>query len=304
MSESLERVSVIIPTYRRRSYLQRVMEGLARQTVQPFEVFVIDSSPEQEQLTAEEEAAIGPWLHYIRWPERGNISRQRNSALSRCRGDVVLFLDDDVEFGPDLIEQHLLALRHTGAAGVSGVILLENQGLTAAPRTRFAHRIADPGAPNYQAYDGIVDTFVICSANFSVRRHVVIAAGGFDEQIHGTFDDVEFGVRAARQGYRFVHHNGPKVLHLRAPASGSRSAEFGKESGFEWAATNQFYYQFRHWPQRGRRGLLASALWSHCRPSRHWLEPEVIVHRVRALLTAYQTAARRAAEPPRLLHTR
>lgn len=303
MSDGLERVSVIIPTFRRRSYLRRVLEGLACQTRQPFEVFVVDSSPADEQLTEEEVKAVGPWLRYVPWPEQGNISRQRNSALRRCSGDVILFLDDDVEFGPDLIEQHLRALAETGAAGISGVILLRNYGLASAPRTRFAHRIADPGAPNYQAYDGIVESFVICSANFSVYRQVAIAAGGFDEQIRGTFDDVEFGVRAARQGYRLIHHNGPKVLHLQAGASGSRSAEFGKESGFEWAATNQFYYQFRHWPQRGRRGLLASALWSHCRPSRHWLEPEVVIHRVRALLTAYRTAARRVAEPPRLLRS-
>ena len=301
MSDPLDRVSVVIPTYRRRTYLLRVLEGLATQTVQPHEVFVIDSSPADEQLSPADRASCGAWLRYIAWPERGNISRQRNVALRQCSGEIVLFLDDDIEFEADLIEQHCRALADTGADGVSGVILLRNQGLASAPRTRFAHRIADPGAPNYQAYDGVVETFVICSANFSVRREVALSAGGFDEHIQGTFDDVEFGVRTARQGHRLIHHNGPKVLHLQAGASGSRSSDIGKEAGFEWMVTNQFYYQFRHWPHRGKRVLLAWALWSHCRPSRHWLEPEVIVHRVRALVAGYRVAAARAAQPPRLL---
>jgi GT2 family glycosyltransferase len=301
MSVSEETVSVIIPTYRRRPFLLRVLDDLARQTRPPVEVFVVDSSPPDEQLTSQDLMPFAPWLRYRRWPEWGNISRQRNAALQECTGAIVLFLDDDVEFGPDLIQAHVDALSDDNAAGISGAILLAHRGLTSVPSTRYRHRIADPGAPNYQGYDGIVESYVICTANFSIRRDVALAVGGFDEHMCGTYDDVEFGTRLTQQGYRLLHHNGPKVLHLQVQASGSRSAEFGQEGGFQWAVTNLFYYQFRHRPDRNRPGLLASALWSHCRPSRHWLEPEVIVQRMRALIAGYRTATRRAAGPPRLL---
>jgi len=294
-------VSVVIPTFQRRQHLSRVLEALSTQTVAPIEVIVVDASPGDDQLTEAETQPVRDWLVYLRGIAPGNVSYQRNLALRRCRGSVILFVDDDVEFGPELIEEHLRALETTGASAISGLILLPGEGTSTNPRRRFPHRIADPGAPNYQAFDGVIESYVICTANFSVRREAALAIGGFDEHVHGTVDDVEFGIRLARNGFRVVHHNGPRVLHLRVPGSGSRSAKMGFESGFQWMVANQFYYQFRHFPERKRRLLLASALWSHCRPSRHWLEPALIVGRVRSLFEGYRAAEARVRQPPSLL---
>jgi glycosyltransferase involved in cell wall biosynthesis len=60
MSVSEETVSVIIPTYRRRPFLLRVLDDLARQTRPPVEVFVVDSSPPDEQLSLPGPHAICP----------------------------------------------------------------------------------------------------------------------------------------------------------------------------------------------------------------------------------------------------
>jgi len=290
-----ERVSVVIATYRRKNQLRKVLDDLVLQTHQPKEVFVVDASPAAERLTEAEVCGYPKWLHYLVAVEHGNVSRQRNEALKRCIGDIVLFLDDDVEFDPDLIANYLDAFQETRADGISGVVLLPDEKLSNAPKLLNPIPIEYPGAPNHQAFDGILDTHVICTASFAASRGALDAAGGFDEQLHGILDDVDLGIRMKEKGFRVIHHNRPQVLHLKLRDNGARSPEFGPQ----WAVTNLFYFQFRHYWKRYRPVLLMRTLWDYCHPSRHWLTPAVVGRRSRAIVESYREAARRVSEGPK-----
>jgi GT2 family glycosyltransferase len=293
---SSARVSVVVATYRRRNQLLKVLDHLVSQTHQPEEVFVVDASPAAERLAEKELSRYPKWLHYVVVLEHGNVSRQRNEALKRCVGDIVLFLDDDVEFESDLIAKYLDAFRETRADGISGVVLLPDEKLSNVPKLLNPVPIEYPGAPNHQAFDGILDTHVICTASFAASRSALREAGGFDEQLHGILDDVDLGIRMKEKGFRVIHHNKPQVLHLKLRANGARSPEFGPQ----WAVTNLFYFQFRHYWKRYRPVLLMRTLWDYCHPSRHWLTPAVVERRSLAILESYREAARRVSEGPKL----
>ena len=290
------KVSVIIPSYRRRSHLLKVLDQLVPQTCQPHEVFVVDASPLIEQLTNAQVAGYPHWLNYLRYVGRGNASRQRNEALKRCSGEIVLFLDDDVVFGPELIEKYIAAFQETGAEAINGMVLVPGEEPSQAPKLLRPISIQNSGGPNYQAYNGIIETHVICSANLAVTRLALMEVGGFDEQLHGTRDDVDLAIRMVNKSLRVVHHNGPQLLHLMARGNGSRSPEMGRE----WATANLFYFQFTHyWPRR-RALLLWRTVWDYCRPSRHWLTPYVIAKRYVGVFRAYREAIRRVNEGPLL----
>jgi GT2 family glycosyltransferase len=287
-------VSVIIPSYRRREHLLKVLDQLVAQTRQPREVFVVDASPAAEQLTDSQVTAFPNWLVYKRYDGAGNASRQRNEALKSCTGDLVLFLDDDVVFSSDLIHKYVAAFQETGADAVNGVVLVLGERLSHKPKLLKPIPIQYPGAANYQAYDGIVETHVICSASFAATRTALASVGGFDEQLHGTRDDVDLALRLVNHGFRVLHHNGPQLLHLMARGNGSRSPEMGRE----WATANLFYFQFRHYCPRYREWLMVRTLWDYCRPSRHWLTPRVIVNRWIGVFRAYHEAQRRMEQGP------
>jgi len=296
MLRDAPKVSVVIPSYRRRSHLLKVLDQLVPQTCQPHEVFVVDASPLIEQLTNTQIAGYPHWLYYLRYVGRGNASRQRNEALRRCTGDIVLFLDDDVVFGPELIENHVAAFRETGADAINGLVLIPGEKPSLTPKLLRPIPIQRSGGPNFQAYDGILETHVICSANLAVTRSALSAVDGFDEQLHGTRDDVDLGIRLVKHSLRVLHHNGPQVLHLMARGNGSRSPEMGRQ----WATANLFYFQFTHyWPRR-RTMLLWRTIWDYCRPSRHWLTPQVIAKRFVGVFRAYHEAIRRVNEGPLL----
>lgn len=289
------KVSVIIASYRRRSHLPKVLDQLVPQSHQPHEVFVVDASPLVEQLTDSQVVGYPQWLYYLRFVGRGNASRQRNEALMRCSGDIVLFLDDDVEFGSDLIEKYVAAFQETGADGINGVVLIPGEKLSQAPKLLHPIPIQHPRGPNYQAFDGIIETHVICSASFAATRSALMAVGGFDEQLYGTRDDVDLAIRMVKNGCRVIHHNGPQLLHLMVRGNGSRSPELG----LAWATTNLFYFQFTHFWPRGRALLLWRTLWDYCRPSRHWLTPHLIGKRWLSVFRAYHEAMGRVNEGPK-----
>jgi GT2 family glycosyltransferase len=292
-----ERVSVIIPTYRRRDHLQKVLGQLALQTRQPSEVIVVDASPATDCLDEKAISGYPRWLSYLVVPESGNISKQRNAGLQRSVGDIVLFLDDDVEFGPDLIAAYLDAFWETHAAGINGMVLLPNEKRSTEPKFLKPLAIQYPGAPNYQSFDGICETDVICTASFAAARSALSEVGGFDEQIHGSLDDVDLGIRMREAGFRVIHHNEPEVLHLMLRVNGSRSPELG----LRWTLANLFYFQFRHFWRTYRSVLLARTLWDYCRPSRHWLTPGIIKSRYLAVLQGYREALRRVSQGPQFL---
>jgi GT2 family glycosyltransferase len=292
-----ERVSVIIPTYRRRDHLQKVLGQLALQTRQPSEVIVVDASPATDRLDEKAISGYPRWLRYLVVPESGNISKQRNTGLQRSAGDIVLFLDDDVEFGPDLIAAYLDAFWETHAAGINGVVLLPNEKRSTAPKFLKPLAIQYPGAPNYQAFDGICETDVICTASFAAARSALLKVGGFDEQIYGSLDDVDLGIRMREAGFRVIHHNKPQVVHLMLRVNGSRSPELG----LRWTLANLFYFQFRHFWKRYRSVLLVRTLWDYCRPSRRWLTPGIVKSRYFAVLQGYREGLRRVSQGPQFL---
>jgi GT2 family glycosyltransferase len=287
-------ISVVIPTYRRHKYLLKVLDDMAPQTYQPTELIIVDSSPDEEALTAAEVARYPAWLNYRRVARSGNVSWQRNEALKLCRGDIVLCLDDDIEYGPELLANYVKAFQETGADGISGLVMLPGQQpLHSAIQLRTVALI-NPGAPNYQLYDDIVPTHVICTASFAVRRAAILAVGGFDEQLRGTCDDLDLGIRLVKAGFNIIHHHVPSVLHLRVPASGSRAPEIGPACHF----SNWFYLQFRHFWKHPYLLLLFVSLYQYCRPSRHWLQPRYVIQQARALVAAYNISLERLAEGP------
>lgn len=110
------RVSVIIPTKNRSADLARTIETLLQQTVQPLELIVVDQSPE---ATFTRQISIP--IVCIHDPTLSGASVARNVAMDRARGDIWLFLDDDVLLERNFIEE-VLKVYGPGVTGVSGIV--------------------------------------------------------------------------------------------------------------------------------------------------------------------------------------
>src|SRR4051812_32873595 len=104
------RVSVVVPTFNRRESLQRLLVALAGQThpVDDFEVVVVDdgSTDGTGELLQRLEP---PYALQALRQSNGGPALARNRGVARARGELIVFLDDDVEPLPELVSEHVAA---------------------------------------------------------------------------------------------------------------------------------------------------------------------------------------------------
>ena len=115
--ERVQTISVIIPTKNRVDDLRQTFESLVAQTRRPDEIVIVD----QSSVTALDPKGAPIPVVYIHNPQISGLTHARNVAMERARGDIWLFLDDDVVLDPDFVKE-LLSAYTPGTAGVSGVI--------------------------------------------------------------------------------------------------------------------------------------------------------------------------------------
>ena len=115
MPQSLT-VSVIIPTKNRSTDLARTIETLLRQTIQPLELIIVDQSAEPTFTRKIKIPTV-----CIHDPTLSGLTAARNTSMRVARGNIWLFLDDDVLLEPNFIEK-ILEAYDANVTGVSGII--------------------------------------------------------------------------------------------------------------------------------------------------------------------------------------
>ena len=219
----MKKVSVIIPTYYRYKYIYDLFGMLATQTVPPFEVIVPDQTPFNER----------PENFYEEFKERLNLrvldidqpslTRPRNIAAEQAKGDVLLFLDDDIVIKDDFIESHIQVMEKENVDVVNGAVTRKDKLPSVYP---WDVKNLDPvrfflAAPNYE-WEGMMLT--ISSCNVSIKKEVFHAVKGFDEKLPRMVD-FELGYRLFRYGAKIFFSYRPFAKHLRGEGGSRKNPE-------------------------------------------------------------------------------
>lgn len=124
-------ISVIIPTKNRAADLKASVRSVLRQTCLPSELLIVDQSLGNENRQGVAQAYVETAaparqpvdLNYIQDSAISGLTEARNRAIGVARGDIWLFLDDDVVLEPDFIKELMnVYQRYPHVAGVSGVV--------------------------------------------------------------------------------------------------------------------------------------------------------------------------------------
>lgn len=100
-------ISVVIPTYNREQPLRKTLADTIRQNYPNFEVLVIDQTrthDSETQVYLEELANAGriQWFR-VDW---ASLPAARNYAVRRAVGEIILFIDDDVQLPDGFLAAH------------------------------------------------------------------------------------------------------------------------------------------------------------------------------------------------------
>lgn len=93
------RISVVVPTCDRPSLLKETLDSIFEQSVQPYEVIVVDNG----------KLFINPndycsKINYLKGLPKFGVSQARNFGALKATGDYIAFLDDDDKWGEDYIK--------------------------------------------------------------------------------------------------------------------------------------------------------------------------------------------------------
>jgi glycosyltransferase involved in cell wall biosynthesis len=112
----MPRVSVIIPTFNRREYVQDSLESVFSQSYSNYEIIIIDDG--SSDGTGEVlESRYGESIHYI-WQENQGESVARNRGINIAQGEYIAFLDSDDRWVKDKLLKQVHVLDEKVEAGV------------------------------------------------------------------------------------------------------------------------------------------------------------------------------------------
>jgi glycosyltransferase involved in cell wall biosynthesis len=214
-------ISVIIPTYNRRDVLRDTVNSLLKEETQPLEIIVIDQTADDVpfEIFRKSLSALAENLQFITQKE-ANANVARNRGIRESRGSILLFLDDDVVFAPGFLERHFLNYGDLSIAAVSGQVLEEGQAPTdIIPKEYYRRHTGWLYFPlNFSRRSEVIN---LTSCNLSIRREVIVEAGGFDENYIKTFfDDSDLSLRVHRlclvKKLKTIHDPAAGLLHLKA----------------------------------------------------------------------------------------
>ena len=218
------KATLVIPSLNRPEQLLALVRSLERQSVRDFETVIIDQSDTPNEAIIEM-ARADPSLVYVRL-ERKSLPNARNVAAAMARTGVLIFVDDDVELVDRFVAAHLEGLADPTVGALAGRITGGYDD--GAPDATV---VGDVGAwtgkviRNYHVVFPVSGIDQIPGGNFSVRREVYLALGGFDADGfggHSIGEETDFSFRLRGAGYRIDYEPRAHLIHLHLARGGCR----------------------------------------------------------------------------------
>lgn len=102
-----ELVSVVIPTYKRSSTLDRAIASVVKQSYSNIEIIVVDDNAEFPEYRSKTREIVSSYQNIVLVENERNLGGglSRNAGIEVARGKYIAFLDDDDEYLPRKIEE-------------------------------------------------------------------------------------------------------------------------------------------------------------------------------------------------------
>jgi GT2 family glycosyltransferase len=202
-------VSVVIPTWNGRAWLDVVLGSLERQTLAPLEVVVVDNGSTDGTVA---------WLAE-RWPaatvvalgSNVGFAAGTNRGIERARGEVIVLVNNDVELDPGFLAELVAALEASPRAASAAAKMLRYHDRGVIDATGDTLRWSGIALQRGQneadrgQYDAPGPVFSACAGAAAYRRAAFDEVGLFDEAFFAYLEDVDWGFRAQLAGRECVY---------------------------------------------------------------------------------------------------
>lgn len=175
-----KKVSVVIPSYKGSDNVCRSVDSVLNQTYENVEIIVVDDNGKGTEEQLKTEAVLKKYIDegkviYLTHEVNINGAAARNTGVKASTGEFIAFLDDDDEFRPHNIENHIKKFETLG----------EDYGITYCAKC-LMHRDGRQEiiTPKYEGdilFDFMCSRVRMGSSFLMVRKSAFEAVNGFDE---------------------------------------------------------------------------------------------------------------------------
>ena len=244
------KVSVIICTYNRWSYLLDLLKSLGQQSYPHFEVIVVNGPSNDDTFRVKE---LFPKVRYFETQQR-NISISRNIGINLAQGEIIIFIDDDALPGDsEWILRFVTTFKSDRNIKAIGAPV--KTGWT--EDYEFYRTYGSfYGRVLFIWHDKFIETFDKTSktkqfpfdtgqgSNLAFRKKELLEIGGFDEFFTYYLDETDVICRLLKNGHETFnlkenfqrHFRGPSIIrgngyNLKWQTIAKSTAYFGMKNG-------------------------------------------------------------------------
>lgn len=222
-------ISVVIVTWNNAAHLAQCLSALSRQTVQGFEIILVDNGSADNGADGLDTRWTGLQLTVHRLPSNLGFAAANNIGSRLARGKWIVLLNADAFPQPDWLEQlvkaaednpdfNFFASRQIQADTPN---LLDGTGdVYHASGLAWRQHYNRP-VRYYGLHSG--EVFGACAAAAMYRREDFLEVGGFDESYFSYYEDVDLSFRLRLAGGRCLYVSDAVVHHVGSASTGKTS---------------------------------------------------------------------------------
>ena len=254
-------ISIIVPVYNVRPYLEQCVRSIIAQTYHDWECILVDDGSTDGSGELCDELAVGDERLKVIHQKNQGVSVARNHGIEICKGEYICFIDSDDWVGVDYLTHLLAGMNEKGTdMVVTGAIHESSKPTIHAPKESYRLRMEPEYTKTF--IDNVGLFYGPCSILYKssiIKSNRIVFPKGLSFGEDTTFV------------FSYLRHVRDVVLapfadyHYRIQTSGSLSYRFGEERTFQrydlWKMRQAFYMDKGMWNKISQENMYRE-LWA------------------------------------------
>ncbi|PGL45131.1 MULTISPECIES: glycosyltransferase family 2 protein [Bacillus cereus group] len=247
--------SIVLITRNKLERIQHTLKSLSLQNTRGilFEVVIVNNGSTVDYTSVIE---LYKGQLYMQYTEReaASIAKARNIGIKMAKGDIIIFLDDDILFGSQFIYEHIKPhleskdevvvvgdrynvffgniTSHRTETIIHNALLNDINQLNGTAREDFYAKQTFK-LFGWHPNGGHIAWTCFVTRNASVSKKLLEKVNYFDEKFLGWGgEDIELGYRLYNQNARFIYQKNAKVYHMEHPVGKNRIENLAKNMNY------------------------------------------------------------------------
>lgn len=242
------KVSIVIPNYNGKKFIEKCLDSLEKQTYTDFETIFVDNGSLDGSRSYMKENY--PEIKFIPLDKNYGFSAAVNVGIKESKGEYVVLLNNDTEVHKDWLKHLVTCIEKDQRifSCSSKMIRYNERDLIddagdAYSILGWAKKRGD-GQP-ITLFNEDKQIFSACAGAAIYRKSIFKEIGLFDESFFAYLEDVDIGYRGNIYGYKNIYCSKALVYHIGSATTGATRHNAFK---VKLSARNNFYLAYKNMP--------------------------------------------------------